>query len=233
MNRLSVTSVLIAILIVIGANKKAFSQEVSGNLSFMSSGISPIPSFSTDKSVFYGDITVDYGGISILTDMAFNSNGHIWFSDVWVRYNLEEDLRIGLDWSTFGQNFMINSHQIRESTRYLAFEVYAEKSLGRDVTGSLKYWYSHGFGQRTTQGVFTMISLSVPWNIKSTTVSFQPSTFYINFAGKNVGLFLSGIVSVSHDSVPLSLSFQTVPTVSTNIPGGVDTQTSVALTYSF
>lgn len=234
MSRFSITSALIALLIVIGANDKAFGQEVSGNLSFMSSGISPVPSFSTDKSVIYGDITVDYGGISILTDMAFNSNGHIWFSDIWVRYNLEKNMRIGLDWSTFGQNYITSSHnQIRESTRYLAFEFYGEKSLGRDVTGSLKYWYSHGLGKRTTQGVFTMISLSVPWNIEPVTVSFQPSIFYTNFAGKNVGLFLSGITSVSHDSIPLSLSVQSVPPVTTNIPGGVDNQTSIALTYSF
>ncbi|MEX1014685.1 MAG: hypothetical protein WDZ80_06000 [Candidatus Paceibacterota bacterium] len=230
---------LTTLLIIFGIEGTVLGQDVSGNLSFMTSGASPIPSFGIEEPAFYGDISVDYGKVIVVTDMAFTYEGHIWFSDIWLKYKPIQNLSLGVDYSTFGQNYSdkLNGDLVRESTRYLAFEVYGETSTEiekMEIDQSFKYWYSHGMGDRTLNGHFLMTTTSLQnlFKINSVGISISNSIFYIDFTGDNDGLFISPSISASHNSLPFSLTFQAVPPIISNIPS-VETQFSLITTYSF
>ncbi|MFB6212383.1 MAG: hypothetical protein ABEI53_01020 [Candidatus Magasanikbacteria bacterium] len=138
---------------------------------------------------------------------------------------------MAVDWSTFGQDYnAFNGNDVRESTRYLAFEVWGRKQLG-PVTLTGKAWYSHGMGERTLQGVFVMPKASIPVELGSFTFTSSISPFGIKFSDDNEGLFFYGSVAVSKENVPIALSATWVEPVQTKIP--FLSQFAFGTTYTF
>ncbi len=250
--------VIASLIVMIGMSYfvkscEAQDRNVSGNITYMTKGIAPVPSFAIEDGAFYASMLADLGRFEILMDMAVDDGrvdrrgGEFWFSDLWLRYypvkNETTKVRGAINWSPFGQwyglvlglnndttSFVIKS--IHEVTRYLIFEGYAERSLSPKTSVSVQYWYNRGFGERTIKGSFLMLALSGNLALGDFAFTAKPALFGISFTGESDGLFLSETASLSYGKLPFVLSSQAVIPLSTNIPD-IKTSWNVALTYLF
>lgn len=227
---------LIFLILLIPFTTKTNAQEVSGSLSYMTTGVAPVPYFAIEGDAFFGTLSIDYGKIGLFADMALKGNGNLWFTDTWIRYNIikneKSNLRIAGNWSLSGQDYADGSNNtVRESTRYLMLEIYGQRTF-RDISLSGMYWNAQGIGDRTIDGHFLIFSAEKPFDLGSMQLSVKPSVFFIEYTGNTDGLFLSGTASLSYEDIPLVLSFQIVPPVESNIEN-VETQSTFSLTYLF
>jgi len=234
-------------------NCGAQDRKVSGDITYMTRGIAPVPAFAIEEGAFYASILVDFGRIEILMDMAVDDGridrrgGEFWFSDLWLRgYAVKNEttkVRASVNWSPFGQwyglvlginpdttSFEVKA--IHEVTRYFLFEGYAEHSINPRTDVSLTYWYNQGFGERTINGSFLSLAVARTLVVNDFSITAKPSVFGIYFTGENDGVFGSGTLAIEHSSLPLILSSQIVIPFETNVPNP-ETSWNVGLTFLF
>jgi len=239
---------LIAIYILL-VGTAAFSQEkvdsilikwtVSGNLSINSNGISSIPAFSLGDPALIGALSVTRGKFSYDPVLAYDLNVRPWFIDNWFHYLIVKRerfrLRAGINFSMYFSDLALPEEKVLKGERYWAFELAGIYSLDPKTTVSLLCWNDRGQDPGTITGLYT--SLSVERNDmavgKSILFAAGIQLFNIAYDGNNDGLFVAPQVAASVKKIPLSLFFQFVQPIKTNILPNPGFNWNLGAAYSF
>jgi len=235
------------IFIFISVN--AFSQEeadstrnplkVSGTVSLNSNGIAPIPAFSLGKPALIAALSLKKNRFSYDPQLSYGLDIRPWIIDNWLHYRVIEkpefELKTGFDASMFFSEYKTPDEVILRGQRYATFELAGIYKMSRKSSLSFVTWYDRGLDKGTLIGYFFNLvadrsDISVG---KHLLMDINVQIFYIDYTGKNDGLFISPKISSSVRNLPFSITFQAIQTVNSNISPFPKFRWNLGLAYSF
>jgi hypothetical protein len=169
-------------------------------------------SASLGKNRFSYDPTLAYG-------LDFKG----WFIDSWLHYRLIDrphfEFRPGFNFSTFFSDLKVEDETIRQTQRYFTIELTGVYKFSSNSSLTFGYWNDRGQDKGTLIGhFFNIIAERTDFRIgKSFLLSAAFQVFYIDYEGKNDGLFLSPKISGSLRKVPFAIFFQSIQALYSNI----------------
>lgn len=192
-------------------------------ISLNSNGIASIPAFSLGKPAVIASISLVKNRFSYTPTLAYGLDLRPWFIDNWLNYKIIRkpafELTAGFNISTFGNKYNLPEGYVWEAQRYFAFAMTGVYKISSKNLLTLAYWSDNGQEKGTIKGhFFNLVGERNDMNVgKSVLISAAVQIFYINYDGKNDGLFISPKVSSSIKDVPFSIFFQATQAISSNI----------------
>jgi hypothetical protein len=225
--------VFIFIFIISWSNEPADSSKTklkaSGTISLNSNGISSIPAFSLGKPAVIASVSLIKNRFSYDPQLAYGLNFKAWFIDSWLHYKLIDrphfEFRPGFNFSTFFSDYSIHDETIpedetiRQAQRYFTFEFTGIYKFNSNTSLTVGYWHDRGQEKGTLLGhFFNIVGEKSDINIgKNVLLTVDLQIFYIDYQGKNDGLFLSPKISSSLRNVPFNVFFQPIQAIYSNI----------------
>lgn len=206
--------------------------------SLNSNGIASIPAFSLDKPAMMASAFLVKGRFSYEPNLAYGLDGKPWYIDNWFHYKIvirpKYDLRVGFNLSTFCEKYQLPIGTIKVAQRYFAFEMTQTYKFSPTSLLSLAYWSDNGQEEDTYQGHFLSLTgekSELPVG-KNGLLAVNVMLFYINYNGKNDGLFISPKVTASVRNIPASIFFQATQAIQSNIEPFPGFRWNVGISYS-
>ena len=203
--------------------------KASATVSLNSNGIASIPAFSLGKPAIIASVNLQKNRFSYDPQLAYGLNFKGWFIDSWLHYRLIDrphfEFRPGFNFSTFFSDFngpgetILQNGPIRQAQRYFTLELTCILKFTPKSSLTIGYWNDRGQEKGTLIGHFFNLvgertDIRLGKNILLT-ADFQ--IFYIDYKGHNDGLFLSPKLSAGLRNVPVSLFFQPIQALYSNI----------------
>jgi hypothetical protein len=201
----------------------------SGTISLNTNGISSIPAFSLGKPAVIASVSLVKNRFSYDPQLAYGLNFKAWFIDSWLHYKLIDrphfEFRPGFNFSTFFSDYtvpgetVIKDETIRQAQRYFTFEFTGIYKFTSNSSLTFGYWNDRGQEKGTLLGhFFNLVGEKSDINIgKKVLLTIDLQIFYIDYQGKNDGLFLSPKISSSLRNVPFTVFFQPIQALYSNI----------------
>lgn len=208
-------------------------------VSINSNGIASIPAFSLGKPAAVAAITLSKGRFSLDPVLAYGLNMKPWYIDAWLHFMIIDKpvfkLRTGFNFSNFFSEYKLPDKDILQSDRYWAAEAAAFYYFTPGTNVSLMYWRDMGQEPGTIKGHY--ISLAGEKNgIKigaDVLLGCSLQIFYIDYDGNNDGLFVTPKVSFSAHDFPLSVFFQAIEAIKSNISPFPGFRWNAGLAFTF
>jgi hypothetical protein len=210
-----------------------------GNVSLNTNGIASIPAFSLDKPAIIAALTLAKKRFSYDPTVAYGLNMRPWIIDNWVHYRLilkpKFELRTGVDFSMFFSEYDTGEDKILQGQQYITFEIAGIFKISPESSVSLMYWSDNGQDPGSITGnfynvVFDQSNISIG---KSLLFSANVQLFYINYTGENDGLFVSPKIASSIKNLPLSVFFQAIQAITSNVEPFPGFKWNAGLAYMF
>ena len=211
----------------------------SGNVSFNTNGMAPIPAFSLGKPALIGAFTLQKKRFSYDGQIAYGLNLRPWIIDNWLHYRLifkpRFELRTGVDFAMFFSEYDAGDYKILQGQQYITFEIAGIYRFSPKSSLSLMYWSDNGHDHGTMSGSFyNIVYERVDIEIgKTTLLAGTLQLFYVDYTGNNDGLFISPRIAASIRKIPLSLFFQATQPLITNIEPNPGFRWNAGLGYLF
>ena len=214
--------------------------KTAASISLNSNGIAPVPAFSLDKPAVMAAISLSKGRFSYEPMLAYGLDLKPWIIDNWFRFKIvnrpQFELRTGVDVSMFFSEYELPEEEpIVKGQLYIAWELAAIYKISPVSNITLAYWNDRGQDEGTIKGHF--ISLSGERSDISVGKHFlfagYLQLFYINYTGNSDGFFVSPKISTSVRKVPLTLFFQAIQAIDSNIEPFPGFKWNLGLTYTF
>jgi hypothetical protein len=196
---------------------------VNGNLSLNSNGIAPIPAFSLGKPALIAALTVQKKRFSFDPQIAYGLDMRPWIIDMWTHYRLiykpKFELRVGVDFSMFFGEYDAGDYNILQGQQYITFELAGIYRFTPKSILTLMYWSDNGQDHGTITGNYYNIIYDRNDIEIGEKVLFSAclQLFYVGYTGNNDGLFVSPKIATSVKKLPLSLFFQAIQPLTSNI----------------
>jgi len=212
---------------------------ISGSLSLNSNGIAPIPAFSLDKPALIGAVTLQKKRFSFDPQIAYGLDMRPWIIDMWLHYRLiykpEFELRAGVDFSMFFGEYDAGDYKILQGQQYITFELAGIYRFTPKSILTLMYWNDNGQDHGSIKGnyyniVYDRNDIEIGRNVL---FSATLQLFYVGYTGNNDGLFVSPKIASSVKNLPLSLFFQAIQPLSSNIEPYPGFRWNLGLAYIF
>src|SRR5664279_87331 len=203
--------------------------KAGATVSLNSNGISSIPAFSLGKPAVIASVSLIKNRFSYDPQLAYGLNFKAWFIDSWLHYKLIDrphfEFRPGFNFSTFFSDYtgsgetIIKNETIRQAQRYFTFEFTGICKFSSNSSLTIGYWNDRGQDKGTLLGhFFNLVGEKSDINIgRSVLLTADLQIFYIDYQGKNDGLFLSPKITSSLRNVPFSVFFQPIQALYSNI----------------
>lgn len=207
-------------------------------ISLNSNGISSIPAFSLGKPALIAAIRLAKGRFSFDPAIAYGLDRRPWYLDSWIKYMIVDKpvfkLRTGINISMYFSEYKLPDKQILQGERYLALELAGFCYPNPKSCLSFLYWNDNGQEPGSISGHF--ISLAGERSEieigKHAMLSVNLQVFYIDYDGKNDGLFFSPKISSSVREIPFSIFFQATQAINSNISPFPGFKWNLGLTYT-
>jgi len=197
--------------------------KTSASVSLNSNGIASIPAFSLGKPAVIGSLSLVKNRFSYDPTLAYGLDLRPWVIDNWLHYLLIRkphfELTAGFDFSSFGSRHILSDGSIWESQRYFTSSVTGVYKTSPNNTLTLAYWNDRGQERGTLTGNYFNLEVDrTGFNIgKNVLLSTALQIFYIDYTGKNDGLFVSPKISSTVRDIPFSIFFQAIQALESNI----------------
>lgn len=203
--------------------------KAAGTISLNTNGISSIPAFSLGKPAVIASVSLIKNRFSYDPQLAYGLNFKAWFIDSWLHYKLIDrphfEFRPGFNFSTFFSDYTVHNETtlkdetIRQAQRYFTLEFTGIYKFSSNSSLTFGYWNDRGQDKGTLMGhFFNLVGEKSDISIgKSVLLTVDLQIFYIDYQGKNDGLFLSPKISSSVRNVPFTLFFQPIQALYSNI----------------
>jgi hypothetical protein len=191
-------------------------------VSLNTNGIASIPAFSLDKPALIGAFVLSKGRFSYEPTLAYGPDLKPWFIDNWLNYKIISrpvfELRAVFNISTFFSNYSLPDGTLLQSQRYFAYAITGTYKLYPHSSVLVAYWNDNGqdgglhghffnfVGERTDIRIGRKVFLGAAFQV-----------FYINYDGKNDGLFISPKITSNLKNVPFTLFLQCTQAIQSNI----------------
>jgi hypothetical protein len=209
----------------------------TASISLNSNGISSIPAFSLGDPAAIASVALSKSWFSYEPTLAYGLDGKPWFIDNWFRIKWVRrpafEFRTGVNISSFLSEYELPDGTLLKCERYFAFELTGIYKFSPTTSLSLSYWNDNGQEPGTLSGHFIDLvgDLSEIPVGKHILIGVNAQLFYIDYDDKNDGLFISPRISSSVRKVPLSLYFQAIQAIVSNITPFPDFQWNIGLAY--
>jgi hypothetical protein len=207
-----------------GADSSATKLKAGATISLNSNGIASVPAFSLGDPAALASISLAKGWFSYEPTLAYGLDGRPWFIDNWFRIRLVNwpafEFRTGMNISSFFSDYkIVEDTTILQGQRYFAFEVAGTYRFAQNASLSLMYWNDRGQEPGTLKGHFIDLvgdisSVSIG---KHVLLGVNLQLFYVNYTGTNDGLFVSPKISAAVRKVPLTVFFQAIQALASNM----------------
>jgi hypothetical protein len=212
----------------------------SGNVSLNSNGISSIPAFSLGEPAIIATLGLAKGRFSYDPVLAYDLEMKPWFFDSWVHYLIIDKpvfrLRTGINFSMYFSELKIPDDEIvLQGQRYWALELAGIYNINPETSLTVLVWNDRGQDPGTITGLYTSLSIERNQIALGKSILFAASIqlFNIAYDGNNDGLFISPRIATSVKNIPLSMFFQFVQPVTTNISPNPGFKWNLGAAYSF
>ena len=218
--------------------------KASAIFSLNTNGISSIPAFSLGKPAVIASVSLVKNRFSYDPQLAYGLNFKAWFIDSWLHYKLIDrphfEFRPGFNFSTFFSDYtasgetVIKDETIRQAQRYFTIEFTGICKFSSNSSLTIGYWNDRGQDKGTLLGhFFNLIGEKSDINIgRSILLTADLQIFYIEYQGKNDGLFLSPKITSSLRNVPFSVFFQPIQALYSNITPFPGFRWNLGIAYS-
>jgi hypothetical protein len=207
-------------------------------VSLNSNGIASIPAFSLDKPAIIASLALTKRRFSYKPVLAYGLELRPWFIDNWINYKIIDRqkiiLKAGFNISTFFSEYTVSDKKILQGQRYFAFALTGVIKISPKNSLTVAYWNDRGQEEGTLKGHFlNLICERSEINLgKNVLLSTAIQLFYINYTGKNDGLFISPKISSSLRNIPFSVFFQATQALTSNISPFPEFRWNVGLAYT-
>jgi hypothetical protein len=202
--------------------------KAGATISLNSNGIASIPAFSLGKPAVIASVSLQKNRFSYDPQLAYGLSFKGWFIDSWLHYILIDrphfEFRPGFNFSTFfsdfkGKDESTQNVSIRQAQRYFTFEFTVICKFSSKSSLTIGYWNDRGQEKGTLMGhFFNLVGERSDIKIgKNVLLTADLQLFYIDYWGKNDGLFLSPKISSSIRNAPFSIFFQPIQALYSNI----------------
>ena len=208
--------------------------------SINSNGISSIPAFSLGDPAIMVAVGLAKGRFSFDPVLAYDLEMKPWFFDSWVHYLIINKpafkLRTGINFSMYFSDLLLPDDEIvLQGQRYWAFELAGIYNFNPKTSLTVLVWNDRGQDPGTITGLYASIAIDrsdIPVG-KRVLLAGSLQIFNIAYDGNNDGLFISPRIAVSDKKVPVSVFFQAIQPVTTNISPYPGFKWNLGASYSF
>ena len=211
----------------------------SGTISLNSNGIAPIPSFALGKPAISANLSIKKGRFSYDPQLSYGLDLKPWIIDNWFHYLLvvkpKFELRTGVNVSMFFSEYQTPNEVIWQGQRYFAFELAGFYKLTSTSSIGLMAWYDKGIDEGTISGYFINLvadKSDIPIG-QRVFLAINLQLFYINYTDNNDGLFIAPKITLLSRDVPVSVFFQGIQPLTSNITPDPVFQWNLGIGYSF
>ncbi len=197
--------------------------DVTATFSLNTNGIASIPAFSLDNPAIVATVSLTKNRFSYSPTLAYGLDLRPWYIDNWLNYKIIRkssfDFTAGFNISTFGSKYNLSDSWILEAQRYFALALTGVYKFSPKSSLTVAYWRDMGQEKGTLKGhYFNLVAERSEINIgKSILFTGAFQIFYINYTGKNDGLFIAPKISTSVRNVPFTVYFQFIQALQSNI----------------
>lgn len=212
--------------------------EARVTFSINSNGLAPVPAFGLGKPALVSSVNLVIGRFSYDPALAYSIIMKPWYIDNWFHYKIIDkpkfELKAGVNFSTFCSGYQINGEEILKAERYFAFSMEGVYKFTPVSTLTLDYWSDNGQERGSLRGHFMYLAYdrSELGIGEKGLFSLNLMLFYINYTGKNDGLFFSPKMSLSLRNFPASLFFQATQSIQSNISPWPGFKWNVGISYN-
>lgn len=213
--------------------------KASANVSVNSNGIAYIPAFSLDKPAFIGTLSLEKGRFSYDPYLAYSLELRPWIVDNWFHYRIVDrpsfELKVGGVFSAFFSEYETSDEPetIWQVQKYFAVE--ATASYKFNPLTALSFTYLHDMGQDPGTLTGDFFNLQVDRNQipigKKILLDARLQAFYLNYTGENDGLFMAAYLGATIRNIPVSLFFQGIQALQSNIEPFPEFKWNLGLAY--
>ena len=208
--------------------------------SINSNGISSIPAFSLGDPAIMVAVGLAKGRFSFDPVLAYDLEMKPWFFDSWVHYLIVDKpafkLRTGINFSMYFSDLLLPEDEIvLQGQRYWAFELAGIYNINPKTSLTVLVWNDRGQDPGTITGIYTSLAIDrseIPVG-KRVLLAGSLQIFNIAYDGNNDGLFISPRIAGSIRKVPVSLFFQAIQPITTNISPYPGFKWNIGASYSF
>jgi len=213
--------------------------KASGVFSINSNGISSIPAFSLGEPAIIATLGLAKGRFSFDPVLAYDLEMKPWFFDSWVHYLIVDrpvfKLRTGINFSMYFSDLLLpDDETVLQGQRYWAFELAGIYNFNPKTSLTVLVWNDRGQDPGTITGLYTSVAIErseIPLG-KRILLAGNLQIFNIAYDGYNDGLFVSPKISASVKKVPVSVFFQAIQPITTNISPYPGFQWNLGFSYT-
>jgi hypothetical protein len=197
--------------------------ETSATISINSNGIASIPAFSLDKPALVASVTLTKNRFSYDPTLAYGLDFRPWYIDNWLHYKIVRrplfELAAGFNISTFGSRYQLDGEDpVWMTQRYFALSMTGVYKIAPKGTLTLAYWSDNGRDKGISGHFINFVAQRTEINVgKKVLLSAALQVFYINYEGKNDGLFVTPTISSTMRDCPFSLFIMATQAIDSNI----------------
>ena len=213
--------------------------QVSGAASLNSNGIAPVPSFALGKPAITLNLTLKKRWFSYDPQFSYGLDFRPWIMDNWFHFRIIDktkfELRTGFNISTFFSEYQTPAQFVWHGQKYGTLELAGIYKFSPTSSIGLMGWYDKGFDTGTVTGYFIDVAYDktdVPIG-KHLLFAVNVQLFYIDYTGNSDGFFVSPKLALTARKLPLSIFFQGIQALSTNITPFPEFQWNIGVGYAF
>jgi len=233
---------LISVILFSQENNDTTGKKLKASCAFSinSNGISSIPAFSLGDPAIMVAVGLAKGRFSFDPVLAYDLEMKPWFFDSWVHYLIVDKpafkLRTGINFSMYFSDLLLPEDEIvLQGQRYWAFELAGIYNINPKTSLTVLVWNDRGQDPGTITGIYTSLAIDrseIPVG-KRVLLAGSLQIFNIAYDGNNDGLFISPRIAGSIRKVPVSLFFQAIQPITTNISPYPGFKWNIGASYSF
>ena len=212
--------------------------EAEATISLNSNGIAYIPAFSLDKPAIIGAFSLAKGRFSYDPQLSYGLDLKPWIIDNWFHYRIVDrpvfELKAGGVISAFFSEYETEEETLLRAQKYLAAELVGTYSFTPVSSIAFTYLIDRGQDPGTINGHFYNLQAErseIRLGKKGLLLA-RLQLFYIDYSGENDGLFTAAYISASTRNFPLSVFFQGIQHIWTNIDPSPGFKWNAGLAYS-
>jgi len=212
--------------------------KAGASFSLNSNGIASIPAFSLGDPAVIAAVNLAKGRFSYDPVLAYDMNLRPWFIDNWFNFKLINrptfELRAGLNISSFFSDVELSDTVFLQGQRYFAFAMTGIYKFSPTISLLLSYWNDRGQDPGSLKGHYINLQgdkTDIPIG-KHVLLAVGLQLFYINYDGSNDGLFLSPRLASSVRNFPISIFFQAIQPLTTNVEPNPGFRWNIGVAYT-
>lgn len=207
-------------------------------VSLNTDGIAPVPSFSLDKPAIIANLALTKGRFSYEPGLAYSLELKPWYIDNWLNYRVVNRQKftftVGFNASSFFSSDTSKANkEILKVQRYFTFAFTAWFKLSENSGLTASYWSDNG-QDGGDKGHFATLIAEKTHILTGNKTFFNASLqfFYIDYEGKNDGLFVTPRVSFNIVNFPLSIFILGTQALQSNIEPFPEFKWNLGIAYS-